>query len=259
MTQVAIGGLYCVALFLGMLAVMKAGLAVGAKARALDAEVSGTGAVESAVFALLGLLIAFTFSGAAARFDNRRTLITQEVNAIGTAWLRLDLVPEAARPRLQGLFKDYVDARIEGYATYSTNPKAAFAALDRAAALQADIWKAAVEGVRAPDAVPGASVLLLGALNDMFDIATTRAQATREHPPAAVYALLFVLGLTAAFFAGFGMAGKKVFPTLHAVGFAAIIATTVYLSIDLEYPRQGLVRVDDFDVALVELRATLKP
>jgi hypothetical protein len=259
MSQVAIGGLYCVAFFFGMLALLKVGLAVGTKARAVDPEVSGTGAVESAVFALLGLLIAFTFSGAAARFDNRRTLIGQEVNAIGTAWLRIDLVPEAARPRLRSLFKDYVDARIEGYARYSTDPKAGFAALDRATAIQGDIWTASVEGVRAPDAVPGASVLLLGALNEMFDITTTRLLATREHPPGAIYALLFVLGLAAAFFAGFGMAGKKVFPLLHAVGFAAIIALTVYLSIDLEYPRQGFVRVDDFDVALVELRATLKP
>jgi len=66
------------------------------------------------------------------------------------------------------------------------------------------------------------------------------------------------VGLAAAFFAGFGMAGRKVFPMLHAVGFATIVAGTVYVTIDLEYPRQGLVRVDEFDRALVEVRATMK-
>jgi len=61
------------------------------------------GAVESAVFGLMGLLIAFTFSGAAGRFDDRRHLVRQEANAIGTAWLRIDLVPAEAQPLIDTL------------------------------------------------------------------------------------------------------------------------------------------------------------
>jgi len=66
----------------------------------MDAEGAraGTGTIEGAVFALLGLLIAFTFSGAAARFEDRRALIIEETNDIGTAYLRLDLLPASAQP-----------------------------------------------------------------------------------------------------------------------------------------------------------------
>ena len=59
---------------------------------------AGIGAVEGAVF---GLLIAFTFSGAGTRFDTRRQLVVEETNAIGTAYLRLDLLPAALQPSLR--------------------------------------------------------------------------------------------------------------------------------------------------------------
>lgn len=72
----------------------------------------GLGAVEGALFGLMGLLMAFTFSGAASRFDTRRQLILQEANAIGTAWLRLDLLKPATREPLRQLFRDYLEARI---------------------------------------------------------------------------------------------------------------------------------------------------
>lgn len=71
--------------------------------------------MEGAVFALLGLLIAFTFSGAATRFDTRRQLIIEETSDIGTAYLRLDLLPVEAQPGLREKFREYVDARLEVY------------------------------------------------------------------------------------------------------------------------------------------------
>jgi hypothetical protein len=85
-------------LFVAMFAMLELGHRPGVRRRRIDAEsaAAGTGVVEGAVFALLGLLIAFTFSGAASRFDERRKLIVEEANAIGTAYLRLDLLPSAA-------------------------------------------------------------------------------------------------------------------------------------------------------------------
>jgi hypothetical protein len=62
-------------------------------AEAPEGARAGVGAVEGAVFALFGLLIAFTFTSAAARYESRRDLMVQHTNAIGTAWLRLDLLP----------------------------------------------------------------------------------------------------------------------------------------------------------------------
>jgi len=72
----------------------------------------GIGTIEGAVFGLLALLVALTFSGAAARFDTRRQLIVEETNDIGTAYLRLDLLPPSAQPALRESFRQYVGMRL---------------------------------------------------------------------------------------------------------------------------------------------------
>jgi hypothetical protein len=78
------------------------------------------------------------------------------------------------------------------------------------------------------------------------------------HPPMVVFVMLFGLALAGALLAGYGMAGGKARSWLHMVGFAAVLAGAVYVIIDLEYPRLGLIRVDAFDEALVELRSSMK-
>ena len=107
------------ALFAGMLLCLDLGRRFGIHRMAQDPEGahSGTGAVDGAVFALLGLLIAFTFSGAAGRFDERRSLIVEETNDIGTAYLRLDLLPAGAQPALRDLFRRYLDASMRAQET----------------------------------------------------------------------------------------------------------------------------------------------
>src|SRR3954470_7110389 len=102
-----------VAIFASTLILLEVGRRIGVRRRVLDPEgaVAGLGAIESAVFGLMGLLLAFPFSGAASRFDVRRQLIVEETNAIGTAYLRLDLLPTSYQPRLRDDFRSYVDAR----------------------------------------------------------------------------------------------------------------------------------------------------
>ncbi|MGA7317277.1 MAG: hypothetical protein WBX22_25270 [Silvibacterium sp.] len=73
---------------------------------------SGLGVIDGAVFGLMGLLLAFSFSGAVSRFETRRQFIAQETNAIGTAWLRVDLLPEAAQAEIGNDFRAYLDARL---------------------------------------------------------------------------------------------------------------------------------------------------
>jgi hypothetical protein len=89
----------------GMVALMVIGRRLGLKRRARDSDGAraGLAAVEGAIFALLGLMIAFTFSGASSHFDVRRQLITDEANSIGTAWQRIDLLPEAVRKAVSSL------------------------------------------------------------------------------------------------------------------------------------------------------------
>jgi hypothetical protein len=101
------GVLFTGILFLGMLLLLETGRRIGQRRLAHDSESArqGLGAVDGAVFALLGLLIAFSFSGAAGRFDNRRQLVMAEANNIGTAYLWIDLLPAGAQPALRELFR----------------------------------------------------------------------------------------------------------------------------------------------------------
>ena len=245
-------------LFLGMLLLLEAGRRLGLRRRAHDAEGASAGGrvVEGAVFGLLGLLVAFTFSGAAARFDIRRQLIVEETNAIGTAYLRLDLLPPAAQPALRERFRQYVEARLAAYRQLP-DILAAQAEERRATQMQGDIWRQAVAACQEAG-VPHATMLLLPALNAMLDLTTTRTLATRMHPPTIIFGMLFGLALASALLAGYGMAGTQSHRWLHMLAFAAVIAAVVYVILDLEYPRLGLIRFQAFDQALVELRKSMQ-
>jgi hypothetical protein len=241
-----------------MLLFLEIGRRIGERWLAKDADAArqGVGVVDGAVFGLLGLLVAFTFSGASSRFDARRHLIVEETNAIGTAYLRIDMLPVAAQPALRDHFRRYLDSRL---AIYRKLPDvvAAQEELARSNQLQGEIWRRGVAAVQAEGAPPPAAMLFLPALNSMFDITTTRTMATQMHPAEIVYVMLFGLALLASLLAGYGMAGGKVRKWLHMIGFAVTMALSVYVILDLEFPRLGLIRVNTFDQALVDLRESM--
>src|SRR5205809_1776152 len=108
--------LFSVLLLVGMLILLEAGrrFSINRRSKESESEVSDLGPIESSVFALFGLLMAFTFSGAASRFNEKRMLIAEEANTIETAYLRLHLVPQSA-PKIQDLFRQYVDSRLKTY------------------------------------------------------------------------------------------------------------------------------------------------
>lgn len=244
-------------LFFGMLGLLDVGRRIGARRLAQEADGAQVrvGVVEGAVFGLLGLLLAFSFSGAAARFDARRQLIVQETNAISTAWLRLDLLPRDAQPGIREEMRRYLDARLSAYQSL---PDLALAERELARSLQIkdELWAKAI-AVAHTDAGDRGRALVLSALNDMFEIATVRTLATRMHPPFVVFCMLALLAFTGALLAGLGMAGGRTRSWVHMVTFAATIAVAAYVIIDLEFPRVGLIRVDEFDRALVELRNSM--
>ena len=250
--------LFTAGLFLGMLLLQEVGRRIGVRRRAKDPEGVGTGTstIETAVFALLGLLIAFTFSGAASRLDGRRQLVAQEANAIGTAYLRLDMLAPDARSALRQRFGQYLDSRL---AVYKKLPdmEAAEQEWARGVALQGEIWTQATAACRA-QADPRSCIVLLPALNEMIDITTTRKMSMMTHPPSIIFVLLFGLGLGCSLVAGYGMAGSKQRSWIHMIVFAAMTAVTVYVILDVEYPRFGLIRVDAADQVLVELRESMK-
>jgi hypothetical protein len=243
------------ALLLGMLVLLELGRRRGL-ARHGD-SIAGTGAIEAAIIGLLGLLIGFTFSGAASRFDDRRHLIANEANAIGTAYLRIDLLPPDAQPPVRERFGRYLDARLETH-RQGGNLEAALAAWRRAAELQREIWSLAVAASRRPEAPqPAATMLVVPALNEMFDIATTRKAAVLVHPPSVIVWMLFGLSLVSAFLAGYAFSVSKKRPLAHMLVLALAVSGTFYVIRDLEYPRLGLIRVDASDQPLIDLRRNL--
>jgi hypothetical protein len=250
--------LFALGLFLGMLLLLEVGRDIGLRRRVQDVEgaSAGIGAIQGAVFGLLGLLVAFTFSGAAARFDTRRQLIVEETNAIGTAYLRLDLLPADAQLALRERFRQYVDTQLRAYRKLP-DIAAAQEELAKAMQLQGDIWRQAVAACREADSQP-ATMLLLPALNAMIDTTTTRTLATHIHPPLIIFVMLCGLALLSSLLAGYGMAGGKSRHWLHMLGFAAVIAVSVYIIVDLEFPRLGFIQVEAFDQALVDLRQSMQ-
>jgi hypothetical protein len=234
-------------LFPAMILLLQAGHAL----RRRQAAAPRSSAIEGAVFALFGLLLAFTFSGAVARYDAHRELVVQETNDIGTAYLRLDLLTPAAQPPLRMLFVDYSQSRLHLY------DRVANEVSDTTKQLQEQIWKQAVAGAALPGGSPDAAKLLLPAVNDMIDITSTRHNAFNMHPPAVIFLLLFVLSGCCAFVAGYGM--TEIAPSwFYSIAFALTVTLTVYATLEIEYPRQGLIRLTQTDDTFLQLRDSIK-
>jgi hypothetical protein len=246
-----------VALFGAFLVCMEIGRGVGRHRAAQigPSALKGFGTVEGALFALLGLLLAFTFSAAAARFDRRRDLIVAEANAIESAYMRVDILPAPFQQPLRRAFGQYMDARLEHDRALSL-----FGGTEeietRVRSVEAEIWKRSVAAVQASDH-PGVLQVMLPAVNGMFEAASTRVVAQHTHIPILIVAMLTVLALVCSVLAGYGIAAGDRRSWTHIVAFAALLAGTLYITLDYEFPRFGFIRVTSTDQVLQDLRATM--
>ena len=226
-------------------------LELGRRLRRSGGTATGSSAIEGAIFGLFGLLLAFTFSGAVSRYDNHRLLLAEEVNDIGTAYLRLDLLPAQMQPELRQLFRDYTNSRLGLFEAVGDE------ITPETLRLQGTIWQRATTAASSPGASPDAVKLLLPAINDMIDITSTRQNAFNMHPPPVVYWLLFAFSGGSALMAGYSMkpGGRD---WVYSVALALAVTLTVYTILDVEYPRRGLIRLSDHDRMLISLRESMK-
>ena len=247
-------------LLLGLAMVATTALAHRRARRKLQAphekEAVGTGSVDGAVFALLGLLIAFTFSLAYSRFEMRRELIVSEVNAIGTAYLRLELLPVQPREALKKLFSEYVSLRIGLWDALSDRPRAV-EIVKKTEAHQLEIWSAAVSATSVPE-YHAVRMLLLPAINEMIDITTSRLVAIQAHPPLMINGMLFLTALVCAAFSGTAMGANRSVSWLHAGGFAFLVSSAIFLILDIEYPRQGFITLNENVTLFAALEESMK-
>jgi len=244
-------------LMLGMIACSRAGYHLGRRRLQRSGESTrvSTGSVDAAVLSLLGLLVAFTFSSAYARYNLRRNLLVDEVNAIATATLRLELLPEQSQVQLKQLFREYLDSRI---ALWQLLPdrQAALTEYANSERLQKEIWQTAIQATE-NERQGDARKLLLPVLNDMIDLTTKRLIAVQAHPPWIIAIWLGITALTAAWVIGYGMSKNESPSYLHITVFALIVSLALYVIADLEYLRYGLVTLDTPHEMLIDLKNQL--
>jgi hypothetical protein len=249
--MIAVSILIVCGLTVGILLSIEVGYRFGRRrwTRVPETARMGASTLEGAIFGLMGLLIAFTFYGAGFRFDTRRTLVAEEANAIGTAYLRIDVLPENVQPAIRESFRKYVRSRL---AVYEKIPdvEAVNAALDRSWALQRRIWEQAVMASR--EVGPAEKSLVLQSLNAMIDITTVRTIALMTHPPLAVFVMLALAVVASSVLAGYSMSANGVRNWPYVLTFAIVAATALYVILDYEFPRVGLINVDAVDQLLAE-------
>ena len=257
MNHTLVAVIACISLFIGMSLFFTIGHRLGRRRlQKEDTSPEVSSAIIGALFALLGLLLAFTFSGAYSRFDARRQLIVQEANAIGTAYLRLDLLPVPAQAPLRERFREYATSRAILYDKIGDN-RALTNELARASALQREIWTQGVAASKGPE-YQSARMLLLPALNEMIDIVTTRTVAIQTHTPLHIFFIMFAIALACAGLTGYRTSISEHPSHFYNVLLSAITACILYLILDIEYPGFGLIRLDTVNQVLVELANTMK-
>lgn len=243
-----------VAVAIGILVLLTASLAASMlgglrTARRLNrAGEGGLGVIESSVFAIFGLLVAFTFTAAADRFTGRRGLIVEEAKTAQTSWDNLGLLPEPARSSLRRQLRSYLEAKLDAYQDLQSYEHLE-QDLNRVAELGKSLVAGAVEACRAESGQPFVE-LILPPLNQLREVSLARRNAIWHHPPVVVYLFLIFLAHVCAFFSGFSLRPSSGDKWIQIAGFSLVLAAALYLTLDLEFPRMGLLRVDGADVIL---------
>ncbi len=231
-------------LFIGMVAALYLGRYLSKK---FDSNIAkGKNPLKSTVIAsilaLFGFLLAFTFGLSGNRFDDRRKLVVEEANCIGTAILRADLYPDPVRTELRNYFKEYLAARLEFYEAGHDNVQIK-SSLDKTDAYAKMLWKR-VTAFSANKDMYLQSMQMVPALNSMFDIATSRNISRQETVPNSIVYFLLIISLISVFYIGYLSTEENYLNKTIVIGFCLLIALVIYITLDLDSPRKGLINLD---------------
>ena len=228
----------------GVVAAHEIGFRLGSLARSTDEPFDRqVGLVRASTAALVAFLIGFAFSGAATRFTNRQDTIVQEANALGTAYLRADVIAEPQRGELKAALKEYTADRItllsrEGRGQIDD-------LLAKVGGLHQRMWRSAI--IATKDNAPLMAVVL-PPINDVIDFHATHLAMARRHLPIPIMAVLLGTAAIGVGMMGFGNGriGRR-FSMLDSV-YGAVLAIALWMIIDLDYPSIGIIRVSNLPV-----------
>jgi hypothetical protein len=217
---------------------------------------AGGPAIEAALLGLLGLLLAFTFSGAVSRFDTRSHQMVELASAIRAAAERADFYPPETRAALRRDLAEYVEAQAVFYRSEHDEAELR-AATDRIKAIQQQLWSRVVASSRDP-ANALATNQMSARLDAMFALSESREVSSRNHMPGIVFVLLFVVATATAYASGHasGLAGG--FGLTSYGVFAILTSLVVYVTLDLDSPGRGIIRRDLQEQAIEAVGARLQ-
>lgn len=242
------------ALMLALFSLTNVGYKVGKlrlkklKVKGLQESTTSFGALSGLLF----LLLAFTFGMSVSRYDNRRQVIVEEANTIGTALLRSDLYVEKERLLFRQDFKEYIETRINYYKAGRDIEKIKFSDA-QTKSISKRLWKRATR-LSLDYSNTDATRQMIPALNEMFDITTTRLASEKAKIPESIIWLLFVLACITFFYSGYSSALKGSIDWLVEFGLCLMISVTVLFIFDLDRPFRGLVTLDESNKNIIELR-----
>ena len=220
-----------------------------------EPDKSHTSALQGATLGLLALLLGFTFAMAVTRFDNRKTVILDQANAIGTAELRSRLLGSPHAETAAPLFRAYVAAWLE-YRAAGIDLAAVNAAEKRAFDLEGQLWNLARDVTAAdPHSLPAG--LFVQAMNDVIDMHEKRNRSVKDRVPDAVIWVLFAVSALALGQVAYscGLSGRR--RQIANVTFAFVIALVLVIILDIDRPRRGLVQVSQ--ESMERLQQSLEP
>ena len=243
-------------LFASMVIAVELGYRIGRSAQASATESSRAqiNAVQASLLGVLALLLGFTFSLSLQRFDSRSEAVVDEANAIGTAYLRTHLLTPAVRSQAQELLRHYVELRVQASGVALSSESERDALLANTGDVLAALWRNARQAV-IEDPSPVTSGLYVQSLNELIDSLGRRDAALSRHVPEVVLFLLFGTFLMAGSVVGYasGVGGHRAaFVTYIMI---ALIVLLVFIIIDLDRPRRGLIEVSQ--KSLIELRRSV--
>jgi hypothetical protein len=194
--------------------------------------------IVSSTLTLLALIIGFSFSMAISRYDQRKNYEESEANAIGTEYVRADLLPAADGAKVRALLKTYLDQRILFYTTRDEDRRRQIDA--STAQLQAELWS----GVQAPAAAQPTPTLALVAsgMNDVLNAQGYTQAAWWNRIPTAAWCLMVAIGIFSNLLLGYGARRAKAHELLLLV-LPLVISIAFFLIADIDSPRGGVIRV----------------
>jgi hypothetical protein len=247
-------------LFVSMLLAIEAGYRIGRRIKWTsgedrDAFKAHINMIAASMLGILALLLGFTFSLSLQRFDSRSVAVVDEANAIGTAYLRAQMLPAAVRGEVQQSLRDYLGLRVQASALTLVDRDAQQALAEKTTRAQSALWRLALQAAE-EDPNPVKTGLFVQSLNELIDNFGRRDAALNRHVPEVVLLLLYATFLMAVAIVGYasGVAGHRASFASHVM--VVLIVVLVFVILDLDRPRRGQIQVSQS--SLVELQAAIK-